>query len=150
MSFLDTLLVDGTDLRSLSYIKIVGVMDLFAPGDLRGPLLQVPRVDGDRAAPLPRASYILHVPVQISGATRGERNDNLRALGPLMYGDRGIVTLTRRIATGDGGDYAEHTAPGQFITGLSAAWLNHVTGRTELQFYNLKGGWWDGSTWLVP
>jgi hypothetical protein len=83
------------------------------------------------------------------GATRGERNDNLRAIGPLLRGTTGLVTLKRRIATGSGESYAEHTANGATSAACPVDHQPH-TGATELQFYNLSGAWWDGSQWLVP
>src|SRR5206468_12737230 len=98
MSFLDTLLVNGHDVRALTGVTIVGTMELFAPGDFRGDHQELPGRDAAVGVALPRAKYILHVPVRIAGATRGERNDNLRALGPLLRGSTGLVTLKRRIA----------------------------------------------------
>jgi hypothetical protein len=68
----------------------------------------------------------------------------------MLRGPTGLVTLKRRIATGSGDAYAEHTAKGAYISGLSASIINPYTGATELQFYNLSGAWWDGSQWLVP
>lgn len=150
MAFLDTLLVNGHDLRAMDGIRIVGYMELFAPGDRRGDDSIVPGARGELGSQLPLAKYIFHVPIQVMGNTRGERNDNLRVLGSIVSGTGGLVTLTRRIATGSGSGYVEHTAPGRFITGLTPTLLNHVTGRTELQFYNLKGAWFNGSFWTIP
>lgn len=149
MAFLDTLLIDGHDIRAMTGVRVVGFMELFAPGDRRGDPDVIPGKNGELEAPLPRAKYVMSVPIRVLGATRGERNDNLRALAAICEGNQGIVPLWRRIATGSGDDYVQHTTTGQFITGVSLSLLNDTTGTTELQFYNMRGGWWDGSAWIL-
>lgn len=154
MSYLDTLFVDGHDIRGLTGLTIVGeIKGLWAPGDRRGDDDAPGGRDGELGAELPRAKYVIEVPAQITGASRGERNDNLRNLGALIagYGSNGLVQLKRRVATGSGSSYLEYTAKGRFITGLDIARFNHLTGRTTLQYYNLSGAWNDGTgTYVTP
>lgn len=149
MAYLDTLLIDGHDIRTMTGVRVVGYMQLFAPGDRRGDDDVIPGLRGELGARLPRAKYVLSVPIRVYGATRGARNDNLRALTTICEGDMGIVPLWRRIATGSGDSYIQHTTTGRFITGASLALMNDTTGTTELQFYNLRGGWWDGAAWIL-
>lgn len=150
MAYLDTLLINGHDVRTMTGIRVVGYMELFAPGDRRGgDDGVVPGSDGELPERLPRAKYVMSVPIRVMGATRGERNDILRTVSAICEGDHGIVPLARRIATGSGDDHVQHTTTGQFVTGLSLTLLNDTTGTTELQFYNMRGGWWDGSAWIL-
>ncbi len=127
-------------------------MELFAPGDRRDGDDDSPGADGSYGNPTPLAKYILHIPIWVQGASRGERNDNLRTIGSYIGGaaNGGLVTLERRIATGSGSGHVSHTANGRFVTGLSPSIINHLTGKTELQFYNLDGRWFDGSVHIYP
>jgi hypothetical protein len=152
VTFIDTLLIDGTDVAALPGVIAVDFIDgLYAPGARRGDDDDVPGRDGSLGAELPLAKYLITVPVWVKGATTAELNSNLRTLGPLVTGSRGLVTLTRRLDNGAG--YDEHTAAGRFATGLTPTGERNQTAvALELQFYNLDGAWFDSgtSTWLVP
>lgn len=144
VAFLDTLLVDDNDIRAIDGIKVVGfISGLFAPATRRGDDTVLPGEDGELGEALPLAKYVISAPIMVLGDTRGERNDNLRAAADLLGGlsSNGLVTLTRRIAKGAADLYDEDDAPGRFIGGLTFDILNPNTGRTELQWYNLAGGW---------
>jgi len=149
MSSPNTLLVDGTDIRGLTGVKVVGAMDLFAPGTRRGSHDVIPGRAGQVGAELPYDAYSFSIPVRIFGATREAMIANLRAVGTLLAGTNGLVSLERRLAK-VGGGYDAHTAAGQFVTGLGLSLLNPATGRTELQFINLDGAWFDASAPTVP
>lgn len=130
-------------IRGSSYLRVVGTIDgLFAPGTQRGddgpPIVDA---DGDELAILPLSSYIIRVPVWITGATRGQRNDNLRALTAAIMADGGLGTLIREIAKGTGSSYDTAQAPGRFITGLTPQIMSPRNGATELQFKQAKGRW---------
>lgn len=153
MTYVDTLLVDGTDVAALPGVIAVDFIDgLFAPGTTRGDDDEIPRRDGALgAANLPRAKYLITVPVWVMGATTADLVTNLAALGPLVRGTGGLVTLTRRLTTSGG--HVDHTAAGRFATGLTPTGeRNREAVALDLQFYNLDGAWTSdgGTTWLVP
>lgn len=149
MSYIDTLLIDGTDVRSLPGVFAVGFIDgLYAPGTRRDADDVIPGADGVTGAQVPLDKYLITVPIWISGATTAALNANVRAIGPLVTGTRGLVTLTRHLDNGAG--YDTHTAPGRFATGLTLSMVNLTQGSMDLQFYNLRGAWLDGTDWIVP
>lgn len=153
MSFLDTLFIDGHDIRTLTGLKITGpIKGLWATGERRGDDDPIPARRGELGAELPLAKYVIEIPVRIFGANRGVRNDNLALIGSLIGGQsgNGLVTLKRRRATGSADDFLEHTARGRYITGLSMEQVNDLTGRVTLQYWNLSGCWKDGSTVIYP
>lgn len=155
MAFLDTLLVNGHDLRALPYWEVVGSID-----GLRSPLLRrgehglIPGRRGRVPTPLVLDYYPITVPGRIYGATRGERNDNLTDLLSLVsgLGASGLVDLERRIATGAADDHLAATAPGSSNPGYSWAIINPNTGATALMYYQMTGLWSDdgGTTWTLP
>lgn len=142
----NTLLVDGTDIRTLAGITIVGYMDLHAPGTLKGSDEDedLPGDDGVLGVPLPYAAYSFSVPIRVFGATRGQKEARLRAVGAAVRGTNGLVTLTRRLANAADDGYDEHTAHGRFAMFNSISLLNPFSDQTELQFVNLDGYWLDG------
>jgi hypothetical protein len=156
MSFLDTVLIDDHEARSLPGASVVGKIDgIRSPVTRRGGDDQtIPGENGDLPTPLPVDKYLITIPLRIWGASRGERNDNLTALALLIGGFAagGVVALKRRIATGSADAYLEHSAPGRFATGLSIDVMNPNTGAITLQYYQLKGLWSDdgGTTWTLP
>jgi hypothetical protein len=152
MSYLDTLFVNGHDIRTaFTGLTVYGTIDHWAPGDRRGEDETIPGRNGDLDTQLPRASFVILVSIQVTGATRGERNDNLRDAIALMRGsDHGLVPIKRRIATGTGSAYEQGTARGRVLTAASSI-LNPYTGRGALQIKNLDGAWKDsGGTFRVP
>lgn len=151
MSDPNTLLVDGTDLHSLTGVSVVGFMDLYAPGTRRGSNDVIPGARGQVGAELPYEAYTFHIPIQVKGATREAMVANLRAVGTLLAGTNGLVTLERRLAK-VGGGYDAYTAAGQVVTAFSINLFNFALARTELQFVNLDGAWTpdSGATWVVP
>lgn len=150
MTFIDTILIDGTDVAALPGVIAVDYIDgLYAPGTARGDDDSIANADGWIGSKLPLDKYLITVPLWVAGATTGELNSNLAALGLIVRGDRGLVTLSRRLDNGAG--YDTHTAPGRFAGGLTPTGeRNHEALALDLQFYNLRGAWLDGTTWLVP
>jgi hypothetical protein len=146
----NTLLVNGTDIRTLTGITVVGFMELYAPGTRRGSDDVIPGRQGQLGAQLPYDAYSFSVPIQVAGATREAMIANLMAVGVLLGGN-GLVTLTRKIANLSGGQDT-HTASGRVDTSFAVALLNPSLARTVLQFINLSGAWTpdSGVTWLVP
>lgn len=155
----DTLLINGTDLKSLPGVVLADLSGLLAPGRRRGEDLRIPGRNGViGVADLPYAEYSFDVqirvlPHNVDGsipdgvqARRAKMLANLSAVAVLL--SPGLVTLTRRVSDG-ASSYAEHTAAGRFVDGLQAALYNPVTGRTVLQFINLDGCWRDSSDAIV-
>lgn len=152
--FLDTLWIDGNELRALSGLIVVGaIKGLRAPGERRGDDDVIPGRDGELGSQKPLAAYTIEIPVRIIGASRGERDDHMHNLGQLITGidSGGLVQLKRRRATnGASGDFFEGTAKGRYLTGLSDDVVNPTTGATSLQYRQLSGGWFDGTRYLYP
>lgn len=146
----NTLLINGNDLRTFfDGIRVVGDMHLYAPGTRRGSHDVIPGRAGQLGAELPYDAYAFSVTVFVSGSSREEMIANLMSLGTVLAGSNGLVTLTRRLAK-VGGGFTSYTANGQFVQGLDLTLLNSQTGNTELQFINLDGSWWNGTSHIVP
>lgn len=143
----DTLLVDGTDVQSLTGI-IVTSLELWAPGDRKGENVHTSGRRGAIGVPKVYAEYEFSVGIVVEGTSRYDMITNLNAVGAILDGDGGLVTLTRRLSTSGG--HVDHTAAGQFNSGLAAAILNEVTGQTELSFTNLDGCWFASGAPTVP
>jgi hypothetical protein len=141
----NTLLIDGHDIRTdFPGMRVFGDMNLYAPGKRRGDDQIIPGMTGQVPVPgLPLDAYTFSVFVIVQGATRGAKEANLRALSTVLVGSAhdGLVTLTRRLANAADTGYDECTAQGRFVSGLSFQVMNPYTGKTELQFVNLTGGW---------
>lgn len=154
---LSTLLFDGTDLRSLTGLSIIGQMNLFAPGTRRGSNDVIPGRQGQLGAELPWDAYAFSINILVTDhdggpcGTQAQMIANLKAIGTLLAGTNGLGTLTRHLPQVGGGTEVM-TAAGQFVSGMSLQTLNLRTGQTELQFVNLSGAWSpdSGSTWSVP
>lgn len=147
MSDPDTLLVDGTDVRSLC--SIIGYINMWATLTRRGQDDVIPGqngVLGDSSLPLDQYSFSFSV--KVAGTTRGGRNAAYKALIQAVGGlsDGGLVTLTRRLANADDSGYDEFTAPGRFNGQLAFQAWNPIAGTTELQYTNLLGYWIDDLT----
>jgi hypothetical protein len=157
----DTLIVGSTDLQSLDGIMLGDLSGLFAPGTRRGSNDVIPGLRGHVGAEKVYDAYAFAIPVTIlpqnsSGvvpstyaARRALMITNLRALSALLAGTNGLVSLTRRLSK-TGGGYDTHTANGEFIAHNGFSLLNETTGRTELQFVNLSGAWFDAGAPTVP
>lgn len=147
MTYLNTLLIDGTDVYDLPGVFAVDFIDgLDAPGTTRGDDDVIPGADGQLGHGLPVDRYLITVPLWVQGTSAADLNANVRAIGPLVTGARGLVTLTRKLDNGAGFD--SHTAPGRFATGLGLSRVSDTVGSMDLQFYNLNGRWFDGSAWI--
>ncbi len=144
-----TLLVDGTDLKALTGITVNSI-ELYAPGTRRGANDTVPGRRGQLGAPKVWDAYAFSAMITVSGGSGAEMSANLRAAATALAGDGGLVTLTRRLPTATDPFYVDHSAAGEYVGMTAFALLNPVTGRTELQFLNLDGAWYDGTAWLTP
>lgn len=158
-AYLKTLLVDGTDIRSLTGLVAVNHLDLYAPGTRRGSPLTVPGRQGQVGVSLPWDAYNFAVGITVGGGDEAAMTDNIRAIGTALEGTGGLVSLERRLPTGSSGAYQAMYAKGMFSGGLGFTLLNPVTGQTELQFANLSGAWTPtladvddptATSWVVP
>lgn len=150
MAYTDTLLIDDTDVRDLPGVFAVDFIDgLYAPGDPRGDDDEIPTRNGALGAALPLAKYLITVSMGVKGATTAELNDNLASIAVTCRGvaGNGLVTLSRRLARTGGTQ--THTADGRFATGLKLTQANWSAGGLQLQFYNLSGAWFDGTSWVL-
>lgn len=150
MSYLKTLLVNGTDLRTLTGVRVLH-MDLYAPGTRRGATETIPGARGQVVGDLPLDGYNFTVGVLLDGADVETWTANLAAVSSLLCSiSTPKVTLERRLPHTGGSGYKAMTARGLFAGGLNPTMFpGLVSGQTELQFANLDGAWWDAgtSTW---
>lgn len=151
----DALYVNGHDLMAQPGIVVEHLDGLHSPGTRRGSNDVVPQRRGQIGAPLPLDAYQFAVPIyvlpQYEGVealpvdTLAQRRTamirNLWRLARICQGAEGLVALRRR--TSNAGGYVETVANGQFVDGLAIETLNVETGRTELNFVNLDGCWYD-------
>ena len=152
-----TLLVGSTDIRTLTGVKIVGQMNLFAPGTRRGAADIIPGRRGQLGAELPYDAYAFSVFITVGDkdgnpcGTQAQMTANLAAIGLILAGTNGLVALTRHLAAVGGGTTAM-TAAGQFVAGMNLSTSRLNFGQAELQFLNLDGAWTpdSGTTWVVP
>jgi hypothetical protein len=161
---LDTLWVDGIDLRSLPGI-IVNKTEYFADGEKRGSNETIPGRRGQIGVAKPADAYSFSVsitvlPVALDGTRsataegrRGQLVANLRALGQRLGGfnSGGQIMLQRRLTTG-AGTYQITQAYGEYVKGTALNLINFHTGKTELEFINLDACWYNptGQTVTVP
>lgn len=150
MSYLKTLLVNGTDIRSLTGIRVLH-MDLRAPGTRRGSTEPIPGVRGQIVGDLPLDAYNFTVGILLNGSDEAVWTENLAAVCAVLCDvSTPKVTLERRLPASGMSPYKAMTARGMFTGGLNPTMFpGLVSGQTELQFANLDGAWWDAgtSTW---
>lgn len=151
----DTLFVNGRDLQAQPGIIVEHFDGLHSPGTRRGGNDTVPNRRGQLGAPLPLDAYQFAVPITIVPEYDGVENlplvtpanrrtamvRNLWRLARNLADGEGLVSLRRRLSNAAG--YVETAANGQFVDGLAVETLNVETGRTELNFVNLDGCWYD-------
>lgn len=140
----DTLLIDATDLRALPWLGILGDLGLRGPANRRGDDTTIPFLDGDLETPnLPIASYTWDITVRINGATRGERNAHLDALGEVLDGAAGdgLVTFTRKLANSADTGQVEFTTRGRCYSTDMFKLYNPWSGVTVLHLKNIRGRW---------
>lgn len=158
MSLPDTLLVDGTDLASLTGVSYpFGALDgLLCPMLRRGSNQPKPGIDGEPGFPKPLAAFSIPIPFTIVPntenlgiqAARAQTLTNYAALIAAVQGDQGQVTLTRRLCTTS--SYIDVTAPGEFTGASNPLWPDLSTLLVTLTFVNLNGYWLSGSTRVTP
>jgi len=147
--FQDTLYVDGVNLKSLPGI-VVNDIEYFAPGTKRGNNETIPGRRGQVGVAKPLDAYgfsVMITVLPVTGSTpEGRRSamiNQLRALSHQLHGFKsgGQVKLQRRLTTGVG-QYETTEANGEYVKGTDINLINFTTGKTELEFVNLDGCWY--------
>jgi hypothetical protein len=154
VSIVDTLLVDGTDLRTLAR-DIADFSGVFSVAPRRGNNYQVPGADGAIyvAKPADVGPVIVGLTIEdvdpatgLPASTRQARLARLWAnyftLVSLCKAETGgTVTLTRRLAT-TGGSTVDHTCTAELVGGLDPVLDGAPTViRVVTRFANLDGTW---------
>lgn len=137
MSLLDTLLINGTDIQSITGLTVEDFSALHAEGEYRGDNLVLPGRPGAVSYLKVRDAFVMDFPVALAGDTRDDFLgvlDAVRALCPTN-----LNALTRRLTNGAGSvdDYCD----AEYLAGQAVDLLNSATGRTVLSFLNLNGEW---------
>lgn len=146
-----TLIVDGTDLRTLDGVIVTdpNFLSLYAPGTRRGGHDVIPGERGQLGAELPVDAYNFAVGVAVSGTDEADLEQNLHALASACAGTNGLVSLERRMAK-VGGGYDTHTASGAFNGFANFNAPGELDIEVDLQFVNLDGAWYNGTFWQFP
>lgn len=148
-----TLLVDGTDLRTLDGVTITdrNLVSLYAPATRRGQHDVIPGKRGQLGAELAVDAYTFTVPVAVTGTDEADLEQNLSVLASTVAGGStgGLVSLARRLAK-VGGGYNTHTASGAFAGFANFNVPGPLDIEVDLQFINLDGAWFNGTYWQTP
>jgi hypothetical protein len=149
----DTLFIGGVDIQALPGIVVEDLAGLISPGTRRGENDIIPGRTGQVGVPKPLDAFTMRIPIAVLpfNATRlqpanavrrrGMTLENLRRVTTLVA--PGLVTLTRRLSSTDADGQVDHTCAADYQTGITVDMLNFETGRTELEFVNLDGCWYD-------
>lgn len=143
----DTVLVDGVDLKSAARILKVwqGVHDA-AP--LRGDFPSVYGRDGvfDAQRPFGATPFSLGLKVRGGAPDVTGFNDRYRALKAIVKPDR-LVTLTRRLSFATGNE--DHTAPARYVSGLQPTQETPADYSLVIQWLLITGFWEGPATALA-
>ena len=145
-----TLLFNGTDLRTQTGVSVIGFLDVFAPGTIRGKDEPIAGARGQvGATTLPLDEYTFTNTFQVKGDTIADMWANLSAFtASLTVGT--ISPMERRIAIDDTGGFTSWTASGR-CTGAQVNIPNAAIARVQVQIVNLDGAWTPdgGTTWVL-
>lgn len=130
-----------TDVRTLDGMRVLSIGNLRAPGTRKGSDIEVPR--GNGVIPVTGRGYDQYsfsIQVRILGDTAEDFEANLDAICAAVIAIDGDLGTRRVPATGSPG-YIDRRTLIRFNAGMAFDCLNGVTGKTELQWVNLKGAW---------
>lgn len=136
----DTLLINGTDIATVTGLVVTDFSGLHADGPYRGDNIVLPGSAGQVSYEKVRDAYPFDLPVVLTGDTRQQFIDRLAALRALMDGSN-LVTLTRRLTDAGMTGYVDTTCNAEYVAGTAVNLLNASNGRTVLEFINLDGAW---------
>lgn len=133
----DTLLINGTDIQTITGLTVTDFSALHTEGEYRGENLVLPGRPGQVSYAKVREAYVMDFPVALAGDTRDDFLTALDAVRTLC--PTNLVSLTRRLTDGAGtvDDYCD----AEYLGGLAVDLLNFGTGLTTLAFLNLNGEW---------
>ena len=139
MSLPDTLLINGTDLRSIPRLIIRDISGLLTEAPYRGDNETIPGMPGEVGTVKVAGAFTFDIPVTLLGTTRADFLSILASVRALA--STNLVTLTRRLSTSGG--YADTSCAGEYLAGTAVEMLAFMpaAGRTTLSFRNLDGGW---------
>lgn len=135
----ETILFDGTDIKTAG-VRSIQVWDgVLLTTALRGADLLIPGADGEHSIPRPFGAGVLNLGLVLTTDTNAGFNDAYRALRRLAKVD-GTVTLTRRLSFGTGNE--EHTAVAKYAGGLEPTMVKMIGGSLTLSMKILGGLWY--------
>lgn len=136
----ETLLFDGTDIKTAG-VQSIEVWDgVISTPSVRGDDERIPLVDGDLYVEKPFDAHQIGIGLVLTTAGRTLFNDTFRTLRRLCKVD-GTVTLTRRLSYTSGNE--EHTCTARYLQGLDPTLTSAMAdGRLVLVMKNLGGLWY--------
>lgn len=153
-TLVDDLLVNNTALSSITGL-VVSEYPFFGPGTRRGDNDTIPGRRGTIGSYKPLDAYSFSIPVGVMGCSatgyfpsslEGQRVNMLQNIGyaaNILSGNGGKVTLTRKIQTSETGAYSLQDASGEFVQGTAFDMFVPEAAKTELEFINHDGCWYD-------
>jgi hypothetical protein len=136
----ETLLFDGTDIKTAG-VQSIEVWDgVLSTPSVRGDDEHVPLMDGDLYVDKPFDAHQIGIGLVLSAGSKTLFNDTFRTLRRLVKVD-GTVTLTRRLSYTAGNE--EHTCTARYVSGLDPTLSSAMAvGRLVLVMKNLGGLWY--------
>lgn len=154
--FVDDLLINNIPLSSITGIVVENYL-FHGPGYRRGSNDTVPGKRGQIGAYKPLDAYSFSIPVGVMGCSAtgyfpssvlDQRANMLRNLGyaaRVLNGNGGIVNLTRKLQSSSTGAYVLEECIGEFVQGTAFDMFVPEAARSELEFINHDGCWYDQS-----
>lgn len=143
----DTILVDGTDIKSGVARQITVWDDLFETAPLRGDFPVVPFADGEANVDQSFDAYTLGIGLTLLASDRQGFNDARRTLTRLVKPGK-TVTLSRLVAYGTGNE--THTTVAKYQSGLGPVGMTgQDTGRLVVNMRILDGLWFGSAVTIA-
>lgn len=139
----ETYLFDGTDVESLTGVRIAGYEGLYDTPELRGEDPSFAGLDGVLAVLKPFGVGTFTLPLSVLADSLAERNDALRSLTRLFALGRTVQCTRRRDFTAGPED---HVATVRYLSGLAPADIQVNAALLAVTFEVLDGVWLDSST----
>jgi hypothetical protein len=136
----DTLLINGTDIVTITGIYVTKFDGFHKDGPYRGENLTIPGMPGQVSFAKVRDAYVMDLGLAVTGDTRLEFVTGLAALRTLIGSDN-LCTLTRRFSSGAGPGYTDLSCEAEYLGGADVELVVAEVGRTTVSFLNLDGGW---------
>lgn len=141
----DTIFVDGVDLATR--VSCIQSLDgIYSTPNVRGSNLIIPGVDGEIFLPKSFDANVIELAIMINGTSNSDFNQAYRSLRRLIPPGK-LLTLGRRLTYG--GVTEDHTAQGEYVSGLTPSVQLLRFGKATIGLKVLEGIWYSSSTFAT-